>query len=259
MITALMPPCPTPPWRYPNTLVGRTGRRRRSNAVKARSQTGGFWILFGRVYETAERFSASLMPGGDRGGAGMRPRSRSTTTETPGNPPNGRDSGSSPSSTKPRALSLPRIPRRPWRVGFEQLAWRPADRAYAAVLEALTRERTALLEQGRELAAPARPRTTGAISPEQERQARAELALFRAALEDARTRSGPRGDLEVPFDSQHPRDDASADMLIQYLVRPGYAEVRTEETEPWQYRYWIRVGWDRLRQLAAQTGHRLPL
>jgi hypothetical protein len=31
---------------------------------------------------------------------------------------------------------------------FEQLAWRPADRAYAGILEALTRERTALLEQG---------------------------------------------------------------------------------------------------------------
>ena len=107
--------------------------------------------------------------------------------------------------------------------------------------------------------APARPRIRDAISQEQERQARAELALFRAALEDARARSGPRGDLEVPFDSQHPRDDASADMLIQYLVRPGYAEVRTEDTEPWQYRYWIRVAWDRLRQLAAEAGYGLPL
>jgi hypothetical protein len=48
-------------------------------------------------------------------------------------------------------------------------------------------------------------------------------------------------------------------MLIQYLVRPGYAEVRTEEREPWQYRYWIRVAWDRLRLLAAEAGHRLPL
>ena len=52
---------------------------------------------------------------------------------------------------------------------------------------------------------------------------------------------------------------SSAELLIQYLVRPGYAEVRTEETEPWQYRYWIRVAWDRLRQLAVEAGHRLPL
>ena len=167
--------------------------------------------------------------------------------------------GSTSPRPKPRTLLLPRIPRRPWRLGFERIAWRPADRAYAGVLEALTRERTALLEQGRELVAPARPRTSGAITQAQERQARAELALFRAALEDARARSGPHGDLEVPFDSHHPRDDASADVLIQYLVRPGYAEVRTEETEPWQYRYWIRVAWDRLRQLAAEAGYRLPL
>jgi hypothetical protein len=172
--------------------------------------------------------------------------------------PNGGGGSSSP-SPKQRALSLPRIPRRPWRVGFEQLAWRPADRAYAGVLEALTRERATLLEQGRELVAPARPRTTAAISREQERQARAELALFRTALEEARARSGPDGNLEVPFDSQYPRDDASAEMLIQYLVRPGYAEVRTEETEPWHYRYWIRVMWDRVRQLAAEAGYRLPL
>jgi len=201
------------------------------------------------------------MPGGEREDADARVELRATsrTSDTADTPRNGRDGGSSSPSTKHRTLSLPRIPRRPWRVGFEQLAWRPADRAYAGVLEALTRERTALLEQGRELVAPARPRTTGAISQEQEQQARAELALFRAALEDARARSGPRGDLEVPFDSQHPRDDASADILIQYLVRPGYAEVRTEVTEPSQYRYWIRVAWDRLRLLAADAGYRLPM
>src|SRR6266566_4007770 len=99
MITALMPPCPTPRWRCPTNSVGRSGRRGRP---------------------------------------------------TP--------------STKHGTLPLPRIPRRPWRVGFEQLAWRPADRAYAGVLEALTRERTALLEQGREIVTPARPQISGAIS-----------------------------------------------------------------------------------------------
>jgi hypothetical protein len=63
----------------------------------------------------------------------------------------------------------------------------------------------------------------------------------------------------VVFDSQDPAQAASADLLIQYLVRPGYAEVRTEEVEPWQYRYWIRIDWDRLRQVAAAAGQRLPL
>src|SRR5579859_5519203 len=124
------------------------------------------------------------MPGGEREDADARVELRATsrTSDTADTPRNGRDGGSSSPSTKHRTLALPRIPRRPWRIGFEQVAWRPADRAYAGVLEALTRERTALLEQGRGLVAPARPRTTGAISQEQEQQARAELALFRAAL-----------------------------------------------------------------------------
>jgi hypothetical protein len=155
--------------------------------------------------------------------------------------------------------ALPRIPRPPWRLGFEQLTWRPADRAYAALLEALTRERKALLAQGRELVAPARPTTADAIDQQQERDARAELAVFRQALEDARARGGAQANQEVVFDSQDPAQAASADLLIQYLVRPGYAEVRTEEVEPWQYRYWIRIDWDRLRQVAAAAGQRLPL
>ncbi len=128
-----------------------------------------------------------------------------------------------------------------------------------AVLEALTRERKALLTQGQELAAPAHPPSRDAIDLVQELGARAELALFRAALGETRARSGPQADSEVPFDSRDPAQDASADLLIQYLVRPGYAEVRTEETEPWQYRYWIRVDWDRLRRLAAAAGYRLPV
>src|SRR5438477_3646036 len=162
------------------------------------------------------------MPGRERSdaGAGAESHSPSTTPETPGKPRGARDDQATSPRTKYRTGLLPRIPRRPWRLGFEQVAWRPADRAYAGVLEALTRERAALLEQGRQLVAPARPQNSGGITQEQERQARAELALFRAALEDARLRSGPAGDLEVPFDSQDPAQDASAELLIQYLVRP---------------------------------------
>jgi len=158
-----------------------------------------------------------------------------------------------------RALLVPAVRRRRWRLDFGQLAWRPAERAYVGVLEALTRERKALLSQGQELAAPAHPPAREAIDVEQELAARAELTLFRSALEDARARSGPEADAEVSFDSRDPAQDASATLLIQYLVRPGYAEVRTEETEPWQYRYWIRVDWDRLRRLAAAAGYRLPM
>ena len=156
------------------------------------------------------------------------------------------------------ARSRPGLRRQRWRLGFGDLAWRVEDRGYAGMLEALTRERQALLRQSQELATPARPLTRETIDADQERGARAELAVFRAALEDARSRSGPDGQAEVPYDSRDPGQDASAEVLIQYLVRPGYAEVRTEEPEPWHYRYWIRVDWERVRRLAAGEGHPLP-
>ena len=50
-----------------------------------------------------------------------------------------------------------------------------------------------------------------------------------------------------------------ADVLIQYLVRPGYAEVRTEEPEPEHYVYCVRVDWTRLRALAEEQGHPIAL
>jgi hypothetical protein len=48
-------------------------------------------------------------------------------------------------------------------------------------------------------------------------------------------------------------------MLIQYLVRPDYAEVRTEEPEPGHYVYYVRVNWPRLRALSEAHGHALAL
>jgi hypothetical protein len=47
-------------------------------------------------------------------------------------------------------------------------------------------------------------------------------------------------------------------VLIQYLVRPGYAEVRTEEPAAGSYVYYIRVNWSKLRALAEEQGYRLP-
>ena len=63
----------------------------------------------------------------------------------------------------------------------------------------------------------------------------------------------------MPFDSRNTLQNQQADMLIQYLVRPGYAEVRTEEPQPAAYVYYIRVDWPRLRGLAESTGHPLTL
>ena len=86
-------------------------------------------------------------------------------------------------------------------------------------------------------------------------EARRELDTFRAAMTDLRDRGGPAG--EVPYDGQVPEQNAAADVLIQYLVRPGYAEVRTDEPRPEQYVYYIRADWPRLQELAAATGHSL--
>jgi hypothetical protein len=147
--------------------------------------------------------------------------------------------------------------RQRWRLGFGGLAWRAEDRSYASLLEALTRERLLVLRQTQELFAPA-VLTRGGISADLERSARAELAMFRAAIEDARSRGGPDSSAEVAYDSRKADQDAWADILIQYLVRTGYAEVRTEEPQPWHYRYWIRINWDRLCQLARAEGHALP-
>ena len=147
--------------------------------------------------------------------------------------------------------------RQRWQLGFGELAWRAEDRAYASLLEALTRERGRVVRQTQELVAPA-ALTRSRISADLERSARAELATFRAAMEDARTLSGQDDQAELAYDSRNPEQDAWADILIQYLVRTGYAEVRTDEPEPWHYLYWIRINWDRLRELARAEGHALP-
>jgi hypothetical protein len=148
--------------------------------------------------------------------------------------------------------------RQRWRLGFGALTWRTEDRAYAGLLEALTRERELVLRQTQELDAPAAPLPKRGINADLERGARAELAVFRAAVEDARTRGSPDGLAEVAYDSRSPDQDTWADILIQYLVRLGYADVRTEELEPWHYLYSIRIHWERLRQLARDEGHALP-
>ena len=55
------------------------------------------------------------------------------------------------------------------------------------------------------------------------------------ALEDAFARSGGDPRREASYDSADPRQDQLADVLIQYLVRTDYAQVRTTERGPGQY------------------------
>ena len=78
-------------------------------------------------------------------------------------------------------------------------------------------------------------------------------------MTDVAQRGTPDGQAEVPYDGSDPVQNAAADVLIQYLVRPGFAEVRTEEPQPGRYVYYITVTWPRLRELAEAQGHPIPL
>jgi hypothetical protein len=155
-------------------------------------------------------------------------------------------------------------PPRRWLSGFGALDWRGDERALASLLDALTRDRLEVEAVERERQATAR-RSLADVEEEQKRaerdelaEARRELDDFRAALADIRQRGSNDG-AEVPYDSRDEAQNHAADVLIQYLVRPGYAEVRTEEPEPETYVYYIRVDWERLRTLAEAQGHPLAL
>ncbi|HET6319949.1 MAG TPA: hypothetical protein VFG86_26110 [Chloroflexota bacterium] len=151
-----------------------------------------------------------------------------------------------------------------WLSGFGALDWRSDERDFAALLDALTRDRLEVEAVERErLAAPRR--SMADVHEDQQRaerdelnEARRELDDFRSALTDAYQRS-VSGLAEVPYDSRDCAHNHAADVLIQYLVRPGYAEVRTDEPEPEHYVYYIKVDWPRLRGLAEERGHSLPL
>jgi len=155
-------------------------------------------------------------------------------------------------------------PRR-WLSGFGALEWRSDDRGYADLLDALTRDRLETEAVERERLATSR-RSLADVQEAQQQAERDELADahreledFRLALADQRQRA--RGDdrAEVAYDSRDAEQNKLSDVLIQYLVRPGYAEVRTEELAPEQYVYHIRVDWPRLRELAAAQDHPLAL
>jgi hypothetical protein len=155
-------------------------------------------------------------------------------------------------------------PPRRWLSGFGAFDWRTDERAYASLLDALTRDRLEVEAIEREMQATPR-RSLADVQQDQQRaerdelaEARRELDDFRAAMDDVRQRGGADDRKEVPYDSRDPKQSAAADVLIQYLVRPSYAEVRTEEPQPGQYVYYIRVDWPRLKKLAADQGHPLP-
>src|SRR5215471_7771894 len=127
-------------------------------------------------------------------------------------------------------------------------------------MDALTRDRVESEALDREMSAPAHPGVTDVKQLEHNEleEARRELAAFRWALDDIHQRTAGSERTEVPYDSSKASEDSAADVLIQYLVRPGYAEVRTEEPQPGRYVYYIRVDWTKLREFARQQGNPLP-
>jgi len=151
-------------------------------------------------------------------------------------------------------------PSRRWLSGFGRHDWDSDDRAYATLLDALTRDRVENEALDREMSAPARQGTTDVKKLERHEldEARRELHEFQGALHDAQRRSAGNERAEVPYDSRNSTQDAMADVLIQYLVRPGYAEVRTDEPSVGHYVYYVRVDWPKLRGLAQEQGHPLP-
>jgi hypothetical protein len=150
-----------------------------------------------------------------------------------------------------------------WQRGRRTIDWAEDERAYAALLDALTLDLIDTEATRLEMDAASRRGMADVLEEEQRRrreqleEARRELEGFRDALRDARARG--RGGAEVPYDPVRPEQDEMADLLIQYLVRPGYAEVRTEEVEPDHHIYHIRIDWDRLLPLAREQGHPVGL
>lgn len=58
----------------------------------------------------------------------------------------------------------------------------------------------------------------------------------------------------LTLDDRRMDENAIADALVQFLVRPGLATSHTEPTEPNHYQYQIAVDWTTLAQLAAEAG-----
>jgi hypothetical protein len=92
------------------------------------------------------------------------------------------------------------------------------------------------------------------IERERERHRAAELSpAFAAGLRRAYAahRAG-QGDLVL--DDRRADENAIADALVQFLVRPHLATSHTEQTEPNHYTYRIAVDWPRLVALSTEAG-----
>lgn len=62
------------------------------------------------------------------------------------------------------------------------------------------------------------------------------------------------GQPEIALDDRRNDENAMADALVQFLVRPNFATSQSEQTEPNHYIYHIAIEWERLEQLATEAG-----
>ena len=62
------------------------------------------------------------------------------------------------------------------------------------------------------------------------------------------------GEHEIVLDDRRQDENAMADALVQFLVRPHYATSQTDQSEPNHYIYRIAVDWEHLNRLADEAG-----
>jgi hypothetical protein len=92
------------------------------------------------------------------------------------------------------------------------------------------------------------------IEADRERQRVHDLGgAFAAGLRRAYA-AQQHGEGEIALDDRRQDENAMADALVQFLVRPHYATSQTDQSEPNHYIYRITVDWEHLNRLADETG-----
>ena len=96
--------------------------------------------------------------------------------------------------------------------------------------------------------------TNQSIEADRERQRANDLGgAFAAGLRRAYA-AQQAGEGEIALDDRRQDENAMADALVQFLVRPHYAASQTDQSEPNHYIYRIAVDWERLNRLADEAG-----
>ncbi len=93
----------------------------------------------------------------------------------------------------------------------------------------------------------------GTVREEEVQAARAHQNAFARGLYAAWC-AHEQGGAPLELDDRDPEQNAQAEALILYLVRPNLASVETEQVAPEHYRYRLQVDWPVLRGVADRAG-----